>query len=36
MMRFSDGRVQNFLWRNVRLDETTLERVLALDPARVS
>src|SRR5687768_5544629 len=35
-MRFSDGRVQNFLWRNVRLDNTNLERVLALDPARVS
>ena len=35
-MRFSDGRVQNFMWRGVRLDNTTVERVLALEPARTS
>jgi hypothetical protein len=35
-MRFSDGRAQNFVWRGVRLDNTTLERVLALSPARTS
>ena len=34
--RFSDGRVHNFTWRGLRLDNTTLERVLALAPARVS
>lgn len=35
-MRFSDGRVQNFTWRGVRLDNTNPERVLSLEPARVS
>jgi hypothetical protein len=35
-MRFSDGRVQNFAWRGVRLDNSNLERVLALSPARTS
>ena len=34
--RFSDGRVHNFTWRGLRLDNTTVERVLALAPARVS
>ena len=36
MMRFSDGRVQNFMWRGVRLDNTNPERVLSLEPARTS
>ena len=33
--RFSDGRVQNFMWRGIRLDNTNPERVLSLSPARV-
>ncbi|MBI2188187.1 MAG: hypothetical protein HYU37_13880 [Acidobacteria bacterium] len=33
-MRFTDGAGRNFLWRGVRLDNTSPERVLALAPAR--
>jgi hypothetical protein len=36
MLRFSNGSVENFVWRNVRLDNTNVERVLALAPARTS
>jgi hypothetical protein len=35
-MRFSDNSTQNFVWRGIRLDNTNLERVLALAPARTS
>jgi hypothetical protein len=35
-MRFSDGRAQNFTWRGIRLDNTNIERVLSLAPARTS
>jgi hypothetical protein len=35
-MRFADGRAQNFVWHNVRLDNANPERVLALGPARTS
>jgi hypothetical protein len=34
-MRFSDNNARNFQWRGIRLDNTNLERVLALAPARV-
>jgi hypothetical protein len=34
-MRFSDGTGRNFLWRAVRLDNTSPERVLMLAPARI-
>ncbi len=34
-MRFSDGIARNFQWRGIRLDNTNVERVLALAPARV-
>lgn len=33
--RFSDGSGRNFLWRAVRLDNASPERVLMLAPARV-
>ena len=33
-MRFSDGSTRNFMWRSVRLDHRSPERVLTLDPAR--
>lgn len=33
--RYSDGTARNFLWRDVRLDNTSPERVLMLGPARV-
>ena len=33
--RFSDGTGRNFLWRNVRLDNASPERVLMLAPARL-
>jgi len=35
-MRFNDGREQNFVWHDVRLDNSNPERVLALGPARTS
>jgi hypothetical protein len=35
-MRFGDNSTQHFAWRGVRLDNTNLERVLALAPARTS
>jgi hypothetical protein len=35
-LRFSNGNTENFVWRNVRLDNTNPERVLALAPARTS
>lgn len=35
-MRFTDGTGRNFLWRGVRLDNASPERVLMLAPARVS
>jgi hypothetical protein len=34
-MRFNDGTGRNFLWRGVRLDNTSPERVLILAPARI-
>jgi hypothetical protein len=34
-MRFSDGTGRSFLWRGVRLDNTSPERVLMLAPARI-
>jgi hypothetical protein len=34
-MRFTDGTGRNFLWRGVRLDNTSPERVLMLAPARM-
>lgn len=34
-MRFSDGTARDFVWRGLRLDNTTVERVLALGPARI-
>ncbi len=34
-MRFTDGTARNFLWRGVRLDNTSPERVLMLAPARI-
>jgi len=34
-MRFSDGTARNFLWRGVRLDNASSERVLNLAAARV-
>lgn len=33
-MRFSDGTARNFMWRGIRLDDTSPERVLMLGPAR--
>ena len=33
-MRFSDGTARNFMWRGVRLDHTSPERMLTLGPAR--
>ena len=33
-MRFSDGTARNFMWRGLRLDHTSPERVLTLGPAR--
>ncbi len=33
--RFGDGTTRNFLWRGVRLDNASPERVLMLAPARV-
>jgi len=34
-MRFTDGTARNFLWRAVRLDNASPERLLVLAPARV-
>lgn len=33
-MRFSDGTARNFMWRDIRLDNASPERVLTLGPAR--
>ena len=33
--RYSDGTARTFVWRDVRLDNTSPERVLMLAPARV-
>jgi hypothetical protein len=35
-LRFSDGSARNFAWSGLRLDNTNLERTLALAPARIS
>ena len=34
-MRFSDGTARNFIWRGIRLDHTSPNRVLVLAPARI-
>ncbi len=34
-MRFSDGTARNFIWRGIRLDHTSPDRVLLLAPARI-
>ena len=33
-MRFSDGTARNFMWRGIRLNHTSPERVVTLGPAR--
>jgi len=33
-MRFSDGTARNYMWRGIRLDHTSPDRVLLLAPAR--
>lgn len=35
MTRYTDGTARNFVWRGVRLDNISPERVLMLAPARV-
>jgi hypothetical protein len=34
-MQFSDGSARNFMWRGIRLDYTSPDRVLLLAPARI-
>lgn len=34
-MRFSDGTARNFMWRGIRLDHRSPDRVLLLAPARI-
>ena len=34
-MRFSDGTARNFIWRGIRLDHSSPDRVLLLAPARI-